>query len=82
MANQIKQSVFAGFAGTAVMIMIMFIAPFIGMPKMNPAVMLAEMMSLPMASGWITALPGMVFIIQGITNRYCHGNCFNPGRGI
>ncbi|MFA6947153.1 MAG: hypothetical protein WC220_14770 [Pedobacter sp.] len=31
---------------------------------------------------WITALPGMVFIIQGITNRSCHGNCFNPGRGI
>ncbi|MFA6947152.1 MAG: DUF6789 family protein [Pedobacter sp.] len=62
MENQIKQSVFAGFAGTAVMTMVMFIAPFMGMPKMNPAAMLAEMLSLPMALGWIMHfMTGIVF---------------------
>lgn len=87
MENQIKQSAFAGIAGTAVMTMVMFAAPFMGMPKMNPAAMLAEMMGLPMALGWIMHfMIGIVFAatyvyilrnrLQKMQSRFLEGAVF------
>lgn len=87
MENQIKQSVFAGIAGTAVMTMVMFAAPFMGMPKMNPAAMLADMMSLPISLGWIMHfMTGIIFAasyvyilrnrLQKIQSRFLRGAVF------
>lgn len=87
MENQIKQSAFAGIAGTAVMTMVMFAAPFMGMPKMNPAAMLAEMMGLPLALGWIMHfMIGIVFAaayvyilrnrLQKMQSRFLEGAVF------
>jgi hypothetical protein len=53
METKIKQSLIGGIAGTAVMTMVMFIAPMMGMPKMNPAALLSMMMGLPLSIGWI-----------------------------
>lgn len=52
MKTKIKQSVIGGIVGTAVMTMIMFLAPMMGMPKMNPAEMLSGMMGFPIIIGW------------------------------
>jgi len=53
METKIKQSIIGGITGTAVMTMVMFVAPMMGMPKMNPAEMLSMMMGLPLTIGWI-----------------------------
>jgi len=53
METKIKQSLIGGIAGTTVMTMVMFVAPMMGMPKMNPAEMLSMMMGLPLTIGWI-----------------------------
>jgi len=51
MNTKIQQAVLGGIVATTVMTMVMFEAPFIGMPKMNPAEMLAGMMVLPLFIG-------------------------------
>lgn len=87
MENQIKQSVFAGIAGTAVMTMVMFIAPFMGMPKMSPPDMLAGMMGLPLVMGWVMHFViGIIFaaayvyifkkLLQNIQNKFLKGVIF------
>lgn len=53
MTTKIKQSLMGGIIGTAVMTVVMFIAPMMGMPKMNPAEMLSMMLGLPIIVGWI-----------------------------
>ncbi len=87
MENQIKQSVFAGIAGTAVMTMVMFIAPFMGMPKMSPPDMLAGMMGLPLVMGWVMHfMIGIIFaaayvyifkkLLQNIQSKFLKGAIF------
>lgn len=87
MENQIKQSVFAGIAGTAVMTMVMFIAPFMGMPKMSPPDMLAGMMGLPLVMGWVMHfMIGIIFavayvyifkkLLQNIQSKFLKGSIF------
>ena len=51
--NKVTKSIIAGIVGTAVMTMIMFIAPMMGMPKMNPAEMLSMTMGFPLIVGWM-----------------------------
>jgi hypothetical protein len=64
MKTKIQQSVLGGIVGTAVMTMIMFVAPLMGMPKMNPAEMLAGMMGLPIVIGWIMHfMVGVIFAV-------------------
>ncbi len=64
MTNKIKQAVIGGIVGTVVMTMIMFIAPMMGMPKMNPAEMLSMMMGLPIAVGWMMHfMIGVIFAL-------------------
>jgi hypothetical protein len=53
MTTKIKQSLIGGIVGTAVMTMVMFIAPMMGMPKMNPPEMLSMMMGFPIVVGWL-----------------------------
>jgi uncharacterized membrane protein YagU involved in acid resistance len=71
MNTKIKQAVLGGIAGSAVMTMIMFIAPLMRMPKMNPAEMLAGMMGIHIVLGWmmhfmigITFAVGYVFLVS------------------
>jgi hypothetical protein len=58
MKTKILQAVIGGFAATLVMTMVMFIGPFMGLPKMNPAAMLSMMMRVTIFIGW-----GMHFMI-------------------
>ncbi|SHI85989.1 DUF6789 family protein [Pseudozobellia thermophila] len=53
MNTKIKRSVWAGIIGTAVMTVVMMIAPMMGMPKMSPPKMLSGMLGMPLFIGWI-----------------------------
>lgn len=63
----------AGIIGTAVMSMVIFIAPMMGMPKMSPPAMLAAMMGMPLIAGWV-----MHFIIGSIFSL-AYTYLFAPG---
>ena len=53
-----------GIVGTAVMTMVMFIAPMMGMPKMSPPEMLSGMMGMPVFVGWIMHfMIGVIFAL-------------------
>ena len=53
MNSQISRTLISGIAGTLIMTMVMFVAPYMGLPKMNPATMLSGMMGVPSVVGWI-----------------------------
>lgn len=53
MKNKIQKSILAGIIGTAIMTLVMMVAPMMGMPKMSPPAMLASMMGMPILVGWI-----------------------------
>lgn len=53
MKTKIQQALLGGIAGTAAMTVIMFLAPMMGIPKMNAAEMLSGMMGMPLMVGWI-----------------------------
>jgi uncharacterized membrane protein YagU involved in acid resistance len=87
MKSKIQQSVVGGIIGTAVMTMVMFVAPMMGMPKMNPAAMLSAMMGMPIVIGWIMHFMigvvfglGYVFVfekwVRKINNRVLKGAIF------
>ena len=62
MNTKITQALVAGIAATVVMTIVMMIAPMMGMPKMNPPAMLAGMMGMPLAVGWIMHfMVGIIF---------------------
>lgn len=76
MKSKIQQSVVGGIIGTAVMTMVMFVAPLMGMPKMNPAAMLSGMMGLPIAIGWMMHFVigivfglGYVFVFEKLVRK-------------
>jgi hypothetical protein len=46
MKSKLLQAVFGGIAATLVMTIVMVIAPYMGLLKMNPAAMLAIMMGV------------------------------------
>ena len=65
MKTKITQSVIGGLVATLVMTMVMFIGPFMGMPKMNPAAMLSMMMGVPVFVGWIMHfMAGVIFALM------------------
>lgn len=72
MNNKNGLTILAGIIGTAIMTMIMMIAPMMGMPKMSPPAMLAAMLSLPLAAGWI-----MHFMI-GVIFAFAYTYLFAP----
>lgn len=47
-----SKAIIAGLVGTAVMTMMMLMAPLMGMPEMNIARMLAGFMGIPVVLGW------------------------------
>lgn len=53
MTTKIKQALIGGIIGTAIMTIVMMIAPMMGMPKMNPPQMLSMMMGFPIVVGWL-----------------------------
>lgn len=53
MNSKIQKSILAGIIGTAIMTLVMMIAPIMGMPKMSPPEMLSEMLGMPDLVGWI-----------------------------
>lgn len=64
MKNKIQQAIFGGIIGTAVMTVVMFIAPLMGMPKMSPPQMLSAMMGFPITVGWIMHfMIGVIFAL-------------------
>jgi uncharacterized membrane protein YagU involved in acid resistance len=62
MQSKIQQSVFSGIIATIVMTLLMITGAAMGMPKMSPPDMLAGMMKLPVAAGWVMHfLIGIIF---------------------
>jgi hypothetical protein len=64
MKTKISQSVIGGIVATLAMTMVMFIAPYMGLPKMNAAAMLSMMMGVPVLIGWgLNFMIGIVFAL-------------------
>lgn len=64
MTTKIKQALIGGIIGTAVMTLVMMIAPMMGMPKMSPPEMLSMMMGFPIVVGWMMHfMIGVIFAI-------------------
>lgn len=60
----ILKSVIGGIIATLAMTAIMFMAPFMGLPEMNAAKMLSDMMHIPLALGWMMHfMIGVIFAI-------------------
>jgi len=53
MQNKIQQSVISGVVATIVMSLLMKLGAVVGMPKMSPPEMLAGMMKVLVAAGWV-----------------------------
>lgn len=53
MNSKILKSILAGIIGTAIMTIVMMIAPMMGMPKMSPPKMLAGILGMPEFVGWL-----------------------------
>lgn len=53
MNSKIQKSILAGIIGTAIMTIVMMVAPMMGMPKISPPEMLSEMLGMPVLVGWI-----------------------------
>ena len=72
MKNKIAQTFITGIIATIVMTIFGLMAPIMGLPKMNPAEMLAGMMGMPVLIGWL-----MHFMI-GIIFAALYVYLFNP----
>ncbi len=68
MTNKIQKAFLGGIVGTAVMTMVMFIAPMMGMPKMSPPEMLSKMMGFPIIAGWMMHF--MIGILFALTYAF------------
>lgn len=68
MNNKIQKSILAGIIGTAIMTVVMMVAPMMGMPKMSPPEMLSGMLGMPIFVGWIMHF--MIGIIFAFTYTY------------
>jgi hypothetical protein len=87
MATKIKQALIGGIIGTAVMTIIMMIAPMMGMPKMNPPHMLSMMMGFSIVVGWLMHfMIGIIFamayafffinVVKKVSNNILKGAIF------
>ena len=72
MQSKIAQTLIAGLVATAIMTGFIFMAPMMGLPKMNPAEMLSGMMGMPIMVGYL-----MHFMI-GIIFAALYVYLFNP----
>ena len=87
MKTKISQAVIGGIVATLVMTMVMFVAPYMGLPKMNAAAMLSMMMGVPVLIGWgLHFMIGIVFalayvflfvpVLKKVNNRIVKGTIF------
>jgi len=87
MTSKIQQAIIGGIVATIVMTLIMFIAPMMGMPKMNPPKLLGAMMGFSVTIGWIMHfMIGIIFallyayiflpLLKGIGNNTLRGGVF------
>ncbi|MEO7265659.1 MAG: DUF6789 family protein [Ferruginibacter sp.] len=53
MKSKIAQTIISGLIATAVMTVVGLMAPYIGLPKMNPAELLSGMMGAPLIAGYL-----------------------------
>ncbi len=72
MKSKIAQTLIAGMVATAIMTAFIFMAPMMGLPKMNPAELLSGMMGTPLVVGYL-----MHFMI-GIIFAAVYVYLFNP----
>ena len=72
MNTKISNSILAGIIGTIIMTIVMMIAPMMGIPKMSPPAMLANMLDMPLVVGWL-----MHFMI-GIIFAFAYTYLFAP----
>lgn len=72
MNPKLQNAIIGGIVATIVMTIVMFVAPMMGMPKMNPPKMLAVTIGFPVVVGWI-----MHFII-GVIFALGYGYLFLP----
>lgn len=62
MKTSLSKPIVAGLIATAVMTIVMFMAPLMGLPKMNAAEMLSMMLGVPAFAGWLMHfMIGIVF---------------------
>jgi hypothetical protein len=72
MNTKISKSILAGMIGTIIMTIVMMVAPMMGMPKMSPPAMLANMLDMPLVVGWL-----MHFMI-GVIFAFAYTYLFAP----
>ena len=72
MNTKISKSILGGIVGTIIMTIVMMIAPMMGMPKMSPPAMLANMLDMPLVVGWV-----MHFMI-GVIFAFAYTYLFAP----
>ncbi|MDP1675549.1 MAG: hypothetical protein Q8L88_01695 [Bacteroidota bacterium] len=53
MKNSLQKTIFAGITATAVMTLVTYLAPMMGLPEMNIPAMLSGMMGVPIIVGWV-----------------------------
>lgn len=64
MKPSLQNTILAGVAGTALMTIVMFLAPMMGLPEMNAAAMLSMMMGFPIVIGWLMHfMIGVIFAL-------------------
>ena len=64
MKTKITQAVIGGLVATLAMTLVMFIGPYMGLPKMNPAAMLSMMMGVHVIIGWsMHFMIGIIFAL-------------------
>lgn len=87
MNTKIQKSILAGIIGTAVMTLVLMIAPMMGMPKMSPPEILSMMMGFPIIAGWMMHfMIGIIFamayafffinLVKKISNNILKGAIF------
>ncbi|PKL78494.1 MAG: hypothetical protein CVV25_11435 [Ignavibacteriae bacterium HGW-Ignavibacteriae-4] len=87
MNTKIKQAIIGGLVGTAVMTIVMMVAPMMGMPKMSPPHMLSMMLGVPAIVGWMMHfMTGVMFamgyafifidIVKKVNNNILKGVLF------
>ena len=87
MSNKLRQSLIGGIIATAVMTIVMMIAPMMGMPKMNTVSMLSMMIGVSIEVGWLMHfMIGIIFamayafffikVVKKVSNNVLKGAIF------
>lgn len=78
MSTKLVNAIRSGFVATAVMTLLLFVAPLMGMPKMPIGNMLANFMHIPLALGWIMHLVIGIVLAAGYILFFQRRFSLNP----